>query len=78
MKRSLRLILTGLLLIGALGVPAGAFDLADQSVKGTIAAPVPSNVSGGPRRAFLVSRATNGVIGYAFDVDAATIGGPST
>lgn len=76
MKRTLGSILAGLLLIGGLGVPAGAFDLADQSVKGTIAAPVPSNVSGGPRRAFLVSRATNGVIGYAFDVDATTIGGP--
>ena len=76
MKRTLGSILAGLLLVGGLGIPAGAFDLADQSVKGTIAAPVPSNVSGGPRRAFLVSRATNGLIGYAFDVDAATIGGP--
>ena len=76
MKRALSLVLAGLLLLGALVLPAGAFDVAEQSVTGTIAAPVPSNVSGGPRRAFLVSRATNGLIGHAFDVDAATIGGP--
>ena len=77
MKRALSLIVAGLLLLGAVVLPAGALDLAaEQSVKGTIAAPVPSNVSGGPRRAFLVSRATNGLIGHAFDVDAATIGGP--
>lgn len=77
MKRTLALIISALLLLSGLGIPAGAFDVAaDQSVTGTIAAPVPSNVSGGPRRAFLVSRATNGVIGHAFDVDATTIGGP--
>ncbi len=76
MKRTPALILAGLMLIGSLALPAGAFDLPEQSVKGTIAAPVPSNVTGVPRRAFLVSRATNGLIGYAFDVDATTIGGP--
>lgn len=76
MKRALSLLLAALLVLGALVLPAGAFDLAEQSVTGTIAAPVPSNVSGGPRRAFLVSRATNGLIGHAFDVDATTIGGP--
>ncbi len=75
MKRTFAYLLAAMLLISALGLPAGASAPAEQSVKGTIAAPVPSNVSGGPRRAFLVSRATNGVIGYAFDVDAATVGG---
>lgn len=66
------------ILAAAFAVPATA-DVpapAEQTVSGRIVAPVPSNVTGIPRRAFLASRATNGLIGHAFDVDPATIGGP--
>lgn len=46
-----------------------------QAVTGTITAPVPANVTGGPRRAALASTATNGLIGWYFDVDPSTVGG---
>ena len=77
MKRTIAQLLAGAMLIAALGLPATASEEpTEQAVAGSVAAPVPSNVSGGPRRAFLASRATNGVIGYAFDVEPTTIGGP--
>lgn len=63
----------------AAAVPALAADSAvvvgPQAEKGTITAPIPPNVTGGPRRAALASTGTNGLIGWYFDVDPSTVGG---
>lgn len=74
-----RLALALVLSCAAAGAPAlaagGGAPLAEQSVVGTITAPVPSNVTGVPRRAALASAATNGLIGHYFPVDQSTVGG---
>lgn len=59
-------------------VPALALDAAgpaEQKVSGTVVAPVTGTAPGVARRAGLVSRATNGLVGHMFDVDPKTVGG---
>ncbi len=62
-------------LLGA--IPLGAEETAEplQTVEGSVAVPIPRNVTGVPRRAALVGSPTNGVVGWAFDVPSDSWGG---
>lgn len=76
MRRTAVLLALATAAAGAVPALAGTDALLpDQTVTGTITAPVPANVSGGPRRAALVSTGTNGLIGHYFTVDPSTVGG---
>jgi hypothetical protein len=75
MRRVFAAAVLTVLALAALPAAAEAPQQKEQKVAGRVTAPTPSNAPGIPRRVFLVSRATNGVNGWAFDVDPATIGG---
>ncbi len=60
----------------AAAVPAFAADAPKgQTVAGSVAAPV-AVVARVPRTLALTDRSSNGLTGYAFDIDPATVGGP--
>lgn len=76
MRRTAVLLALATAAAGALpALATGAPVPAEQGVTGTITAPIPANVTGGPRRAALASTSTNGLIGWYFTVDPSTVGG---